>query len=84
MAIVDVIAYTAGALVIISLLPQIIKSWRTRSTKDLSLWRSAIYITGVSLWPIYGILISNGPLTFMNIILLSFSVSILYLILKYR
>ena len=81
---IDIIGYLAGTLVVLSLLPQIIKSWKTKSTKDLSLWRSVIYITGIGLWLIYGILISNGPLTYMNIILLSFSLSILYLILKYK
>ena len=75
--------YVAGILVVISLLPQTIKSWKTKSTKDLSLWRYIIYITGLVLWITYAIIIKNGPVAAMNSIGLILALSILYLKLKY-
>ncbi len=81
---VDLIGYIAGILVTISLLPQVIKSWKTKSTKDLSLLRYLIYIAAVTLWLIYGFARENGPMMAMNVIILSLALSILYLKLKYK
>ncbi len=83
MSYIDLLGYLAGILVVISLLPQTIKSWRTKSTKDLSLWRYIIYCLGLFLWIAYAIIIHNGPVGVMNIVGLSLAVSILYLKLKY-
>lgn len=75
--------YIAGILVVISLLPQTIKSWKTKSTKDLSLWRYIIYIVGLVIWITYAVIIKNGPVAVMNSIGLILAVSILYLKLRY-
>jgi MtN3 and saliva related transmembrane protein len=81
---VQILGYTAGILVVISLLPQAIKSWRTKSTKDLSLWRYIIYIIGLVLWVSYAIIINNGPVAIMNGLGLIIACSILFLKLKYK
>ncbi len=83
MSYIDLLGYLAGILVVISLLPQTIKSWRTKSTKDLSLWRYIIYCLGLILWIAYAITIHNGPVAVMNAVGLTLAVSILYLKLKY-
>jgi len=80
---VDILGYVAGILVVISLLPQAIKSWKTKSTKDISLIRYVIYVTGLILWITYAIIIGNGPVALMNIIGLILAISILGLKLKY-
>ncbi len=80
---IDILGYTAGTLVIISLLPQTIKSWKTKSTKDLSLWRYLLYIIGLILWISYAIIIGNGPVALMNSLGLVLASSILYLKLRY-
>jgi MtN3 and saliva related transmembrane protein len=80
---VDILGYVAGILVVGSLLPQTIKSWKTRSTKDLSLWRYIIYIVGLILWVTYAVLINNGPVAVMNSIGLVLALSILYLKIKH-
>lgn len=63
---VDILGYVAGIMVVISLLPQTIKSWKTKSTKDLSLWRYIIYVLGLLLWVSYAIIINNGPVAIIN------------------
>ena len=80
---VDILGYIAGILVVISLIPQVIKSLKTKSTKDISLLRYIIYITGLILWIIYAILIKNGPVAIMNFIGLLLAVSILFLKVKH-
>lgn len=79
----DILGYLAGTMVIFSLLPQVIKSWKTKSTKDLSLTRYLMYTAGLTLWLIYGILLPNGPLAVMNAIGLVLGGSILFLKLKH-
>jgi len=83
MPLVDIIGYAAGFFILISIIPQIIKSWKTKSTKDLSLSRYLIYILGVVLWLIYGIAIINGPMILINSINLLLASSVLYLKLRY-
>lgn len=80
---IDILGYIAGILVVISLLPQTIKSWKTKSTKDLSLWRYIIYVTGLIVWISYAIIIGNGPVAAMNTVGLILALSILYLKLRY-
>lgn len=83
MALIDIVGYLAGFFIIISLIPQIMKSWKTKSTKDLSLSRYIIYIMGVICWLIYGVALMNGPMILVNSINLCLALSILYLKLKY-
>lgn len=83
MTYIDLIGYIAGILVVISLLPQTIKSWKTKQTRDLSLWRYVVYIMGLILWITYAIIIKNGPVAVMNGVGLLLALSILILKLRY-
>jgi MtN3 and saliva related transmembrane protein len=49
-----IIGLIAGALTTGCWLPQLIKSWRTRSTADLSWSYLAVFGTGIGLWMLYG------------------------------
>ncbi|MBI4173509.1 MAG: SemiSWEET transporter [Candidatus Aenigmarchaeota archaeon] len=80
---IDFLGYLAGLLVVGSMLPQMIKSWRTKSTSDISLLRYLIYVVGLILWIIYAILIGNGPVAVMNAVGLALASAILYLKLRY-
>ena len=71
------LGYIAGFLTTIAFLPQVIKVWKTKSTKDISIWMFLIFNLGIFLWLIYGILIKNYALIFANIITLILSLSIL-------
>lgn len=83
MSYINLLGYFAGILVVVSLLPQTIKSWKTKSTKDISLWRYIIYVMGLILWITYAIIIKNGPVAVMNSVGLILAISILYLKIKY-
>jgi MtN3 and saliva related transmembrane protein len=80
---IDLLGYVAGLLVVGSLLPQVVKSWRTKSTRDISLLRYVIYVTGLVLWVTYAILIRNGPVAVMNGVGLVLASSILFLKMRY-
>jgi len=81
---IDYLGFFAGALILASLVPQIIKSWKTKETKDISLAMFVIYLIGVVAWLIYGILIKNLPMTVTNIICLFLASINLCLKIKYK
>jgi MtN3 and saliva related transmembrane protein len=56
----------AGALTTSSAFPQLIKSCRTRSTEDLSIWFLIVLLSGVTLWIAYGVAVSDIPLIVAN------------------
>jgi MtN3 and saliva related transmembrane protein len=57
----------AGTLTTIAFVPQVLKTWRTRSTHDISLGMFAIFVTGVSIWIVYGLLIGDVPVILTNV-----------------
>lgn len=77
-----VIGLIAGTLTTASLLPQVIKTFRIKETKDISLSMYIILVTGMLLWVVYGILIGALPVIAANII--SFILATIVLILKIK
>ncbi len=59
--IVEIIGFTAGFLMAITMLPQIIKSLKTKSVENISLLMLIIYVFSALLWMVYGILIKSLP-----------------------
>jgi MtN3 and saliva related transmembrane protein len=66
-----------------SFLPQVIRAWRTRSTRDVSAWMFILLVTGNSLWLVYGALIGDLPLVIANLVTLALVGIILTLKLRY-
>jgi MtN3 and saliva related transmembrane protein len=60
------LGYVAGLLTVGSFLPQVVRAWRTRQTRDLSLAMFALLITAGSLWIVYGIVKSDWPVIATN------------------
>ncbi len=81
--IIDIIGYIAGILGLIALIPQIVKSFETKSTGDLSLSMYLIYTISVILWLVYGYLINSMPMIIINSILIVFCLIIIALEIKY-
>ena len=81
---IDLLGYFAGILVVISLLPQVIKSWKTKLTRDISLVRYVIYAIGLILWITYALIVKNGPVAVMNSIGLILALIILFLKVRYK
>jgi len=79
---IAVIGLTAGTLTILSFLPQVIKTVRTKKTKDISMAMYIVLATGLFIWVIYGVLTKNFPVTLANSI--SFILAMFVLILKIR
>jgi len=80
---ITIIGLTAGTCTTLSFLPQVIKSWRTRKTKDISFIMYSILGIGVILWLIYGLLIKDIPIIVANAVAVFLVSSILFLKVKY-
>ncbi|MEL7037729.1 MAG: SemiSWEET transporter [Cyanobacteria bacterium J06592_8] len=83
-SLVTAIGLLAGALTTIAFLPQVIKTWKTKSTRDVSLGMFVMFCLGVFLWIVYGALIQDLPLVLANVVTLSLASTILFFKLKYR
>lgn len=79
-----IIGLTAGFCTTVAFLPQAIKTWKTKSAKDLSLGMYSIFCTGIILWLIYGFLINDLPVILTNLASLILATSILYFKLSYK
>ena len=79
-----VIGIIAGTLTTISFIPQIIKIYKTKNAKDLSVLMFLIFSLGVLLWLIYGIAIGELPVIIANCVTLLFIIVILAMKIRYR
>lgn len=81
---IDLIGFSAGTLTTLAFLPQVIKAWKTKHTKDISLITFMALTIGVFLWLIYGIFIESLPVTLANGIslILVFTMLVLKIIYK--
>lgn len=78
----NLIGSVAGILTTIAFVPQVIKTWRAKSTRDVSLITFMLFTTGILLWIIYGFYIASLPVIFANII--TFFLAVIILIFKVR
>jgi MtN3 and saliva related transmembrane protein len=63
---VNELGYVAGVVTVASFLPQVVRAWRTRQTRDLSLTSLALLITAGSMWILYGALSRDWPVVATN------------------
>lgn len=80
----DLLGALAGGLTTVAFVPQVLRTWRTRSTHDISLAMFSIFSLGVLCWLLYGIRIGSWPIVIANAITLSLSLFILYFKLRYK
>ena len=62
------VGYLAGLLTTACWVPQLLRSWRTRSMEDLSWGYLGALGAGVVLWCVFGLTEGNLPLVLTNIV----------------
>ncbi len=58
----------AGAITTAAGIPQVVKTYRTRHARDISIWQPILLNVGMLLWLIYGICLRDLPLILANAI----------------
>ena len=64
----NIVGMMAAILTTAAFVPQVVKTWRSKSADDVSLVMFILFILGVFLWCIYGIEISALPVIIANVI----------------
>ncbi len=78
----SVIGFLAAILTTVAFVPQILKIWRARSAKDISLGMYTAFTIGVALWLAYGILIDSWPIILANCVTLLLAGGVLVMKMK--
>jgi MtN3 and saliva related transmembrane protein len=84
MSLVLFFGYFAGFLTTVSLVPQVIKTWKTKSATDFSLAMLLTWWSGIVCWIIYGVLVDAKPIILWNLGTLFLAGSILIMKLKFK
>lgn len=81
--IIEAIGIVAGLLTTLAYVPQVLKVWRTRSARDISLSMFLMMNLGIALWLAYGLLIGSPGLILANGATLGLTAAVLVAKLKF-
>ena len=84
MDIINIVGAAGGIVSSVTFLPQVIKIWKTKSAKDLSMGTLLFLVLNVSLWLLYGILSNLYPIIITNGIVLSMVFIMVYFKLTFK
>jgi MtN3 and saliva related transmembrane protein len=80
---VNAIGMVAAFCTTISFVPQLIRVWRLRSAREISLIMFLIFSLGTALWLLYGIFIHSVPVILANAVTMALSLAILALKVRF-
>lgn len=80
---IDLLGLAAGALTTLGIVPQIVRVFRLKSAREISLAFSLLMSVGIALWLLYGVLQRVLPLIYWNSISLGLLALLVYGKLKY-
>ncbi|WP_299243496.1 SemiSWEET transporter [uncultured Aquimarina sp.] len=81
---VEILGLIAAILTTAAFLPQVYKTWKTKSAESLSLSMLLIFESGVLCWLVYGYLIDSLPVIFANFITAISGFLLLYFKFRYK
>lgn len=80
----ELIGYAAAFLTTSSFVPQALHTFKTKDVRGISLTMYSIFVVGIALWLVYGILLDAWPIVIANSVTLTLAIAILAMKLKYR
>lgn len=81
---VDLIGYIAGFLAMITFLPQVVKTLRTKKADDISLWMLLLTLLANIFYEIYAVILNLTPVIIMIGIMSIIVILQIALTLKYK
>ncbi len=79
----DTLGAVGSFISVVTYAPQVIKIFKSKSTKDISMPMLLLLSFGVAIWLAYGFLLHNAALIVTNILILAMSLVMIFLKLKY-
>lgn len=80
----NVVGYIASAVTVFTFLPQVIKTWKEKSAKNVSLLMFVIAITNEILWIAYGVMRDDMVIILTNIVMMCMASFMIYLKLRFK
>lgn len=80
---IDLLGFVAGVCTTVAFLPQVFQVWRTRSADDISLGMYSIFVSGVALWLVYGVVSAQIAIIVSNSVTLVLAGSVLAMKVHY-
>ena len=81
---VQILGLLAGSLTTAAFVPQVVKTWKSRSAKDLSLGMFTFFCLGVAMWLAYGFAVRDIPVIAANLTTLLLASTLLFFKLKFK
>jgi MtN3 and saliva related transmembrane protein len=84
LGLINIVGIIAGILTAISMLPQLIKTFKKKKSEEISVFMLVILNAGIASWIFYGILRKDDPIIFTNALSLLINLTLLILHFKYK
>ena len=81
---VEIIGFVAAVLTTSAFVPQVYKTWKTKSAESLSLTMYLVFFVGIILWLIYGISINSLAMIFANAVTAFLALLLIFFKLRYK
>jgi MtN3 and saliva related transmembrane protein len=81
---IQILGLMAGCLTTAAFLPQVVKTWKSRSAKDLSLGMFSLFCLGVAMWLVYGFAVNDLPVIAANLVTLLLASTLLFFKLRFK
>ena len=84
MSTIEIVGYFGSLLSSITFIPQVYKSWKSRSAGDLSLLMMCIVFISTIVWLIYGVGLMLWPVIICNGVICALSLLLLFFKLTFK
>jgi MtN3 and saliva related transmembrane protein len=76
---INLLGLAAGTLTTMAFVPQVVKTWQSKSAADISFGMFLLFSLGLLLWLLYGLAIHSAPIIVANSVTLILAIIILAL-----
>jgi MtN3 and saliva related transmembrane protein len=84
MQIIDIVGTLAATITTASFVLQARHTFQTKDVSGISLGMYSVFVTGVGLWLVYGVMLGEWPIIIANGITITLALAILAMKLRYR
>lgn len=74
----------AGAITTAAGIPQVVKAYRSKRVRDISIWQPILLNIGMVLWLIYGVLLKDLPLIAANAVSIACYSMLMFMKIVYK
>ena len=79
-----ILGLIAASLTTLSFVPQVVKTWKMKETRDISLSMFVLLAVGIILWTVYGFIIQDLPVILANCVSFILTAIIIFFKVKYK